>query len=311
MWQGLKKRDIANKLLAFFLATILWFFVAGDRQEGAGFDEMRHTFNNIPLSWRNLEENLTVDEMPQYVDITLQGRVTDIAGLTPADLEAYVELSGLEEGRHTVDVIVVAPPGVTTVRLEPSRVELLLEELLTRQMSIEGEITGSPAGGMVVEELNFSPQDVFVKGPNHLVARVDKVLFELDLEGVASDYQANKELKAVDADGEQLNVDLSPAIVEVNVVVNLPEKEVEIEPVTTGDPAPGFIISSLSLDPPVVSIRAPSNFLAEIETISTHPVALDGLEVSSSQEVYLDIPEGVEEVSHEYIRVDIELEEAE
>lgn len=311
MLEFIKKRDLGNKLFAFSLAVILWLFVAGDDHGGTSFDVMQHTFYNIPLSWRNLGENLTITEMPEHVNITLQGRASDFAGLTPADLEAYVELDNRKEGRHLIRITAVAPPTVTIIRLEPTRAEVVLEELVTRQMKVEGKVTGSPADGLIVEEVTFTPEEAFVKGPSNVVSRVDRLLCILNMEGVTRGYKGKKDLIAVDAQGRQLDVEISPEVVEVKATVGYPEKEVDIELVVQGAPAEGYEVSEFILEPSTVKIKAPSYLLEEIESIPTQTLELDGMERTTRKIVYLDLPEGVVEVEQEPLRVTVVLEQVE
>ncbi|HPU36336.1 MAG TPA: hypothetical protein PLA91_06025, partial [Bacillota bacterium] len=85
--------------------------MTGDRQD-LGL-ETRRSFNNIPLTCRNLGQDLAIVEMNEEVTLSLQGLPQAFDGLTPADLEAYVELSGKREGRHEVRINAVAPQGLS------------------------------------------------------------------------------------------------------------------------------------------------------------------------------------------------------
>ena len=113
---------------------------------------------NIPLACRNLGQDLVIVEMNEEVTLSLQGLPQAFDGLTPADLEAYVELSGKREGRHELRINAVAPQGLSIVSIDPPRAIIILEDLVTRQMSVEDDLTGVPAGGLVVEEITLLRQ---------------------------------------------------------------------------------------------------------------------------------------------------------
>jgi YbbR domain-containing protein len=61
-----------------------------------------------------------------------------------------------------------------------------------------------------------------------------------------------------------------------------------------GTPAPGFALESLSVDPPTITITGLPEDLAEIGSILTEPISIDGLSASQTFEVALDLPDGVE-----------------
>ena len=137
----IESRNFA-KIISFFLALILWFFVSGDSQEALGL-EARRSFGNIPLSYRNLGEDLVIINMDHSITLSLQGVPQAFDGLTPAHLEAYVDLGGKKEGRHEVRINAEAPRGLSVVSIEPARATIILENLITKQMNVKGSLEGS------------------------------------------------------------------------------------------------------------------------------------------------------------------------
>lgn len=288
------------KIISVFLAIILWFFVAGNRQDALGF-EMRLTFSGIPVNWRNLGEDLAVVEMTETVTLSLQGMEQAFDGLTPADLEAYVDLRGKREGRHEMRIHASAPPGLTIVRIEPAKTTVVLEEVITRHRGVEGVFQGRPGGGMVIAETDFKPKEVFIRGPRRKVEVVEKVIFNVDLEGLTRNIREEAFLFPVDARGSHIQgVTVSPDKVEVAITLTYPEKDVSVYVVFANDQGR---LESYSVEPSVVTIKGPRYLLEDISQVITQEVDLSTLEGEFQVEVPLIFPEGVEPVNVEVVKL--------
>ena len=278
------------KLLAFFLAIILWFFVAGERQDALGF-EVRRSFSDIPITYHNLGEDLAVVEMEETVTLYLQGSPYAFDGLTPADLEAYVDLNGREEGRHELRIQANAPPGLSVVKIEPPKTSVVLEDLTVRQFSIESEIMGDPADGREVEEILFEPEEVFVRGRNKKVDEVEEVVFRVDVDGARDEFFRTVSLYPVDGEGETVTeVEVNPETVEVVIHFAYPQREVSINPVFTNN---GRKLRETIVEPRNTIVEGPKDLLEELEYVETHLIDLAGREDEFTVDVPLQLPEGI------------------
>ena len=289
------ERPLFMKILSVFLAFILWFFVSGGNQDALGL-EVRRTFDNIPLSIRNMGADLVVLETVENVTLSLQGMQAAFDGLTPASLEAYVDLNGRKEGWHEVRINAIAPPGVSVVRIEPARANILLDNVISRQMEVEGDYHGEPAQGRVIVETNFEPDYVFVQGPARKVDIVEKVIFLLDLDGAEEDIMAQQTtIFPVDAELNLVEgLTVVPDVAEIWVHFELPRQEMPVEVIVLPEEA---VVDSLTVEPQTVELKGPRELLDSLETILTEPIDLETLEDMEDQItlfIPLVIPEGLE-----------------
>lgn len=295
-----------TKILSFLLALILWFFVAGDRQE-TSVNEIRRQFENIPLSCRSLGDDLVVVEMTDSVKVTLQGIQPSFDGLTPADLEAYVNLSGKKEGRHEVRIEASAPPGMSIVRIEPASTIVVLEDLIALQMPVEPMFLGKNRSGMIIDETDFEPQQVFVQGPRHKVELTERVIFYFDIESAKGFVRESVTLYPVDSIGRIVNgVTVSPEFVNVEVSMAFPRKEIPVEAVLK-DYASGLEVETVSIDPPVVAVQGPQKILDDVQVIRTEEIDLDGWESGTAKEIPLIFPEEIEPVTEDHRTVHVSI----
>jgi YbbR domain-containing protein len=291
------------KVLAFLLALILWFFVTGDRQD-LGL-ETRRSFDNIPLACRNLGQDLVIVEMNEEVTLSLQGLPQAFDGLTPADLEAYVELSGKREGRHEVRINAVAPQGLSIVSIDPPRAIIILEDLVTRQMSVEDDLTGAPAGGLVVKEITFTPTEAFIKGPRRKIDLVSRVIFRLNLDGARENIVDSARLYTLDEQGSFIQgITISPENVDVQVTLTLPSKDLPVEAVFSSSDRS---VETVIIEPSSVTVMGPQSLLDELESISTEEIDLEGRSSVFVEEVPLVLPEGLIVPENERVKVRVYL----
>ncbi|HHU75479.1 MAG TPA: hypothetical protein GXZ24_01080 [Firmicutes bacterium] len=293
-----------TKILSFFLALILWFFVSGDNQ-GTLSTEMRRTFEEIPLAYRNLGDDLVVVEVVNSIKVTLQGPQHSFDGLTPADLEAYINLNGKKEGRHEVRIDATAPPGMSVVRIEPASSVVILEDLIVLQMPVEPEFRGENRDGMIVDESYFEPEQVFVQGPRNKVELTKRVIFYLDINVAKGSIRKNVRLYPVDSIGRIVNdVVVSPEYVDVEVNFAFPQKDLPVEAVFDGN---GKKVETIDIDPSTITVQGPKNLLRDIDAIHTEKISLKEWENGMAKEVALVFPEGIKPVAGDNGTVQVKL----
>ena len=110
------------KVLALGFSIALWFFVMTSEKSDLVF--------SVPIEFDGVARGLVLtDERPESVDVHLHGLRTTLARLAPEQVKAHVSLSGVGPGevmlRLSPDQVVV-PAGVTVLRVNPSRIRLVL-----------------------------------------------------------------------------------------------------------------------------------------------------------------------------------------
>lgn len=74
----------------------------------------------------------------------------------------------------------------------------------------------------------------------------------------------------------------------------LATRKVELAPRLVGDPAPGFEVEAVVLDPGVVEVSGPRDALATLGTVDTKPIDVSGLAAPTILDVAVDPPRGME-----------------
>ncbi len=288
------------RVLSIFLALVLWFYVTGEQRQVLGF-ELTLTFRDIPVSWRNLGEDLIVTEMTESVSLTMQGMEYAFDGLTPADMEAYVDLQGRGENRHEIKINATVPRGLTVVGIQPPQAIVVLDELVTAQVNVTPLYRGTPGDGMIIDESDFSPREVFVRGPRRQVDEIHRVVFNMDVEGQTSSLNQEVRLHPVDNRNNIIeDVTISPQEAIVWVEFKYPRRDIPVEVVLTGQ---DDRLRSHTVTPSSLTVEGPRYLLDEISTLKTEEIDLAQHEEDVSLEVPLEFPSGIQPVEHETVNV--------
>ena len=110
------------KVLALVFAFALWLFVMTS--------EKSDIILTAPIELQDVPPGLVIaGGEHESVDVQLHGLRGSLARLAPDQLRARLSLTGVESGEVTLRVLpehITVPPGVTILRISPSRIRLTL-----------------------------------------------------------------------------------------------------------------------------------------------------------------------------------------
>ncbi len=207
-----------SRILAVFLAVILWLFVTGDNITRT--TSVRKIITDVPLSYENLQPGLAVVKMPQTVDMTLEGVARSFDELLESDLEAYLDLSELEAGVHQVQVRGKAAHGLTLISLAPRQVEVIIEELQSELFPVEIEFSGDPVPGWSKQSHSFRPQQIHLEAVPSVLGEVARVVIHVDLSGRHGTFEIEEAPQLLTVSGEEIS-GVTAAPPKIAVTVNL------------------------------------------------------------------------------------------
>jgi len=116
------------KLLALAFAVALWLFVMTS--------EKADLIVSAPIEIDSLPPSLVLSgEQPENVDVQLHGLRGTLARLAPDQLKARLDMSAATPGETTVRILpenITVPPGIMVLRINPSRIRLVLDRAPAR-----------------------------------------------------------------------------------------------------------------------------------------------------------------------------------
>ena len=225
--------NIFLKLLSLAFALILWFFVMGEQKQELSYA--------VPLAIKNLPANLMVaNEIPSQVDVRISGPRTLLMNLDPKDMGIAVDLKGLQPGITSfkrLEELFNLPGALKITRLSPSFVDVRLERIKDKKVPVKLIVSGAPAPGFELREIQLTPAEVLVEGAEGELKNIAQVETDpVEIEGVRDSFSL---IVPIDYRGRYTYLK-EDRTVEVHVtIVKLPEPEIlvpeVVEEETTGE----------------------------------------------------------------------------
>ncbi len=166
-------RNWALKLLAFFIALVLWLLLV---PEDKVYSEKTLV---VPLETRNVPRDMELVEKPAAtVDITVRAPNRLLNQISPSNIYARLDLERATpfQKDYPLNVsAIILPPGAEVVRIVPNQVSLRLEPAREIKLAVYPLIIGQPAEGFRVAAIEVVPAQVLVRGPESKIRDRDRV----------------------------------------------------------------------------------------------------------------------------------------
>jgi YbbR domain-containing protein len=157
-------RSLGLKLLALFLACVVWFIVSAPRRERA----TERAFA-APLSIASLPRDLVItNQIPDTVSVRLRGRVSDLRALSSQNLEVTVDVSWVQPGEATITLrpqAINVPQDVEVISIDPSKLRFHIEPLRQKIVRVRPLLIGNTPSGYRVGDPTVVPDQALVSGP--------------------------------------------------------------------------------------------------------------------------------------------------
>lgn len=304
-WFG---RNLGTFLLAFVLAIVVWVsaVVASDPNQEGVYPRA------IDLEVIAQDPSLLMtNRVPTQVRITLNAPQSIWAELEqdPELIRAWIDLSGLDAGEYEVPVrTLVDISPVRTIRVEPAKVQVSLESLVTRLYPVEIRVTGDPALGYRRGAASLEPDEVSISGPQSAVETVSDVYVEDDVSGSNETIEKSLVVQVVDVAGDPVaDITVTPATVQLTQPINLlgGYRNVAVKVLTTGEVAEGYWLTNINVNPPNVTVFSSNPQLVNQLPgfVETNPLDLTGLSDDVDIRANLNLPEGVSLAGEESVLV--------
>ncbi len=285
------KGNILYTIGSILVALILWMVVQPLSEPG------REREFEVPLTYRALPDNLMVMSLPDKVTLIAEGTATHLDRLDTSSVKAYVDLGGATPGERRYPVKTMGPLGSgVTLSLRTPRALATIERLRQVEFPVELQYSGAPPSGYEVAASSIMPERVTVSVPESLAPNVKKVRALLDLSRVrpGGAYEVKVEVLGQESRPVPLST-TSPSAVTVSPAVTAAAvtKRAIVVPNWEGEPAYGYRVRGYTIAPVQVEVQGQSALLANLTTIETQPISIEGLRGSRVFRVGLDVPRGV------------------
>ncbi|NTW72258.1 MAG: YbbR-like domain-containing protein [Eubacteriaceae bacterium] len=298
-------------VISIIISVALWIYVIGDQDP-----RQNQRYNNIPVEITNeevlAERGLVLTENVDYtVDITVNGRTSSLYELKWTNIKAKINVGDInKKGSYDLAVEISGiPEGIDLISITPSQITVDVDRMGDDTKAVMIEITGAPKEGMSTLGYTTDPASVSLDGPEDVLSSIKMISGKVDVDGADKDVAKTSELKAYDADGNEIsNVKIFPSKVDVVVSIGKVAK-VDVQTVTQGSLPEGYAIKSITAVPSSVTIGAKSEILGGVTSVKTEPIDISSFTGNVEKTVGLVLPEGVSIINgNNAIKVSITIE---
>lgn len=294
------------KLAAIGLATLLY--------GGLVVSSSTTTFDDAPIPVDAI--NIRPDTfLLNQLDPVTEVRYFSPSGRRPvaSTFTAFVDLATVPAGTGpvSVPVRVTAAEGsdIQVISFSPDRVTVELDAVASRQFQVDVAIAPLPPG-LTTGDTTVEPTMVTVTGPKSKVDTIAAVKVDITIQpsGISVDQDvAPIAIDAADAAVTPVSIDPPTVHVTIPVFQDVRNKTLPVVPVVTGQPAPGFEVASVVVDPNVVTVAGDAEELGGLTSIETDPISVNGASENLTTEAALAMPDGVVPVDAGAVTVTITL----
>ncbi len=306
--------NLASLLLAFILAAAVWIVAVISEDP----TDTRELPTPVPINTIGPRQGLLIigDLPPATGQVTLRAplSVWDLIG--PDNVSLAVDLTGLEEGTHILQVNpILSVQPVRVVDYLPKTVTVTLVRAATISVDIQVVTLGEPQLGFRTSAASASPARTILLGAVSQVDRLASVRAEVNVSDRREDFEQEVTLVALDGAGNRLpGLQFDPGRVLVNVQIEPRERFrlVSVVPNLEGEEAlsdVGYRLTDVSVTPQVVTVFSadPEALAALPGFVLTLPLDLSGATGDLERRLSLDLPAGISPVENQGVLVRVSI----
>lgn len=183
--------NLSLKLVSLLIALVLWVRVVGSEQ-AEGHYRVNVELVNVP------RELALVGNVTQHVVVRLAGPRALLSGLDEKRLVYTVDLSGMQQGISTFEVLPARfglPANVEVVQVSPSKISIEADRKMKKRVQVRPRFDGVPAQGFTIVSASTDPAIVEIEGPERVLRATKDIPTEVvDISGLAGNFERNVEL---------------------------------------------------------------------------------------------------------------------
>ena len=288
------------RFMCVLIACCLWLYVMGEQNPVV---EKEYA---IPLVSRNLTEGMVVFNLPEKVSVRVRGTRTALASMPLSDIFAYVNLSKLSVGTHTVLINARFARG-DVVQVTPPAVNLFIDMKKDKIVPVTAEIIGSPNKDYAVDSHLLTPSEVKVAGAATRLEALDKVFVPVDVGGRSEEFTVTLKPLAVAKDGidmQDVTIDPAEIIVRTKMKKKIQTITIPVKVSYKGELAGGLKITSATVNPFKVTVSGPPSVVDNLKELNLEPVDLEKITKNATVPVKIILPDGAS-AARETVDVDL------
>lgn len=285
LW-GLVSHNLALKALSLVMAALLWNFVITSNTTITrtktisgltGYIASQSALNTYGLA---LLDNPT-DQLND-ISVTVEVAQAEYAYVSSDNVQVTLDLSSVRTAGTQEVALVASSSYGRVVRVMPDTLTLTFETLDSRMIPVNVQIVGETEDDRWYNVNRTNPTAVTISGAASVVQSIASAYVYVDVTGYENSFITADQYVLLDGEGNEITASMlnrSSSSITVNMDV-YPTKELpistEIGDVVTGEPAEGYVVESVSVQPESLVVAAEQELLDSISELQIVPVSVSG-----------------------------------
>lgn len=299
--------NLTTLILAIALAIIIWATAvrANDPVETRTFE--------IPVDVVGKAADAEViNRPPESALITIEGPNSALAQAPQSEFRGLIDLSDMAYGEAEVPIVVQGDfEQVEIVSVFPETAQIRLDQIISRDIPVALQVRGEVPRGHRLGTERVEPATVQVTGSADRVNQLAESRVIVFVDDAREDITEMRRPTFYDLEGNVASTaGLTVSPQEVETIVPIVElagfAEKPISALWIGEPAPGHRLLDVRVEPGSIQVTGSP---AQLDTlfVQTEPIDITGLTESLTQQVSLDLPEGITPVDLQPVFVTVEV----
>ena len=317
-WASLS-HNLGLKLLSLLLAVLLWSYVVSSNPSITRTKDINgltaYLSNESVLNSNRLALASDPSEALENVSVRLEVPQSSYALADAENVQVSVDLSSVRAaGTQEVALRATTTYG-RVVTILPETVTLEFEAYDSRSVPLNASITGETMDTMWYNVSRLNPEELVISGPSSVVQTIASAYVYVDVTGRDTSYITAARFTLFDYNGEEIpQMLLSSSSSSVTVGVDVyPTRELpvsnDIADVVQGTPAEGYEVTSVTIQPEVVTVAADAELLNGLTELLIQPVDVADANQTFSQRARISSLTDFKNISTEQVYVTVNIEE--
>lgn len=311
-------QTISSAVISLILALLIWVTATNIQLEFITYP-LSAASPGLPIQLIDQSEGLMVLEGDnETVRVSLRIPKDLKNTLEATDLIVEASLAGLEPGTHQIAVNVRPQPFAPKLQLiepKPDRIFVTLDEVMSRTLPVEVEITDRTLIPQTYQVLTTTvqPAEITIIGPKTIIESKEKVKAQIRLNDARELVTRNIKPSLyglTQGDASYVSFSVEEVAVTVDIQVRPGYRDLIVGTDIQGEPAPGYWVSDVSVNPQLVTVVGQPAIITDLDgVIDTEPINVEELgEGELIREAQLRLPEGVSPLNNNFVEVRIKIE---
>lgn len=300
------------KMVSLLLAVLLYIVVNYNDITSLYTATLKtsRTISNVPVEVQYNADEYEISGIPDTTEVTITGDATSVTAASTTNGKVIADLTNLDEGIHTVNLIGEGYGDNVSAIVNPSNAVVTLKKKTTQQFTLSYDIIHRDKmdGIYNVGLPQFDSSVVEVRASQDTLNQIAIVKALIDVSNQVSDFEQDATIVAYDANGQIVNVDISPKTMHVYVPVTSPNKTVPIEVQVKGTPGNNLAVSSAVADKQSITIYGTDAVLRDIDKVAVE-VDVSNMSKDTTVSQKVQLPTGITSANVSDVSVDIKLAE--